>query len=103
MRNMCVGHMSKCQGLRTERIVLCRQKFDRWLFGRWKPCFVVLACVFGVDTPSMVDFKLPLWVEAGKSFLWCKLSPSTPMASAILLSRKGCWARTLSQAHLAEM
>ena len=28
--------------------------------------------VFGIDPPTVVDFKLPLWLGAGKSFLWCK-------------------------------
>lgn len=50
-------------------------------------CFGVDA--FGIDPPTVVDFKLPLWLGAGKSFLWCKLSPSTPLASIIFINQKG--------------
>lgn len=41
--------------------------------------------VFGIDPPSVVDFKLPLWLGVGKSFLRCKLSPSTPLTSIIFV------------------
>ena len=37
------------------------------LCGRQRPCFVLLADVFGVGIPIMVDLKLSLWLGVEKS------------------------------------